>query len=92
MHPTATYLARSPSRWPSLYDEARLAANTVPVYASAYLDDMYVSFDLALATARKIGACRYFATNGMYHNAISVAGKDEELMRELWRLRDDCMD
>ncbi|KAL8904502.1 MAG: hypothetical protein Q9207_003224 [Kuettlingeria erythrocarpa] len=80
------------SGWPALYDEAQLARNDVPVYTSIYIDDMYVSFDLAMATARKIRNCKSFVTNAMYHNAISVAGMSDELVKELLKLRDDCLD
>ncbi|KAL9002451.1 MAG: hypothetical protein Q9188_004621 [Gyalolechia gomerana] len=88
---TASILSRM-SHWPTLYDETQLANNTVPVYASAYMDDMYVSFDLAMATAKKIKGCKYFVTNTMYHDAISHAGRSEELFRQLFQLRDDCLD
>lgn len=88
---TAKLLAQM-TDWPVLYDEAQLANNTVPVYASAYIDDMYVSFDLAMATARRIRGCKYFVTNTMYHDAISHAGRCDELFRQLFQLRDDCLD
>ncbi|KAI4172777.1 MAG: hypothetical protein LQ343_003369 [Gyalolechia ehrenbergii] len=88
---TASILSQM-SHWPTLYDETQLANNTVPVYASAYMDDMYVSFDLAMATAKKIKGCKYFVTNTMYHDAISHAGRSEELFRQLFQLRDDCLD
>lgn len=88
---TAKLLAQM-TDWPALYDENQLANNTVPVYASAYMDDMYVSFDLAMATAKKIKGCKFFATNAMYHDAISHAGRSDELFRQLFQLRDDCLD
>ncbi|KAL8930754.1 MAG: hypothetical protein Q9208_000295 [Pyrenodesmia sp. 3 TL-2023] len=87
----ANMLAHS-SNWPALYDEAQLARNEVPVYASIYVDDMYVSFDFAIETAKKIKNCKSFITNTMYHNAIGVAGMSDELVKELLKLRDDCLD
>ncbi|KAL8943849.1 MAG: hypothetical protein Q9216_000842 [Gyalolechia sp. 2 TL-2023] len=89
--PIASILSQM-SDWPTLYDETQLANNTVPVYASAYMDDMYVSFDFALATAKKIRGCKYFVTNTMYHDAVSHAGRSEELFNQLFQLRDDCLD
>lgn len=76
--------------WPALYDEAQLAKNEVPVYAASYVDDMYVHLDLALSTAAKIKGIKQFITNVMYHDA--VRSKSDELMRQLFALRDDTID
>ncbi|KAL8951330.1 MAG: hypothetical protein Q9222_002695 [Ikaeria aurantiellina] len=90
--PTADILS-SLSSWPQLYNSPqKLSDNKVPVYASIYIDDMYVAYDLALETAKSIGNCKYFVTNTMYHDAIGTTGKSEELFRKLWELRDDVMD
>ena len=78
------------SEWPSLYNEAQLASNDVPVYCSTYIDDMYVDFGLAQETAAKIKGCKQFITNSMYHDAVQ--GKSDELMKQLFALRDDTMD
>ncbi len=76
--------------WPQLYDEAQLARNEVPVYAAAYVDDMYVDFEFSMETARKIKGCKVHITNAFYHDAIrSRAG---ETMKALFNLRDDCID
>ncbi|KAL8833105.1 MAG: hypothetical protein Q9170_004487 [Blastenia crenularia] len=88
----APLFSQPDSVYHNLYNEAQLAANKVPVYASAYVDDMYVSFDLAMETARKIRGCKLFVTNTMYHHAISHAGRSDELFKELFKLRDDCLD
>ncbi|KAL8736775.1 MAG: hypothetical protein Q9166_000141 [cf. Caloplaca sp. 2 TL-2023] len=88
---TADILAQM-TDWPPLYDTERLANNEVPVYASIYVDDMYVSYDYARQTAMKIRNCKYFITNAMYHDAIGAAGKSEELFKQLLALRDDVMD
>ena len=86
---TADIVARI-SDWPDLYDEAQLAKNEVPIYAATFLDDLYVDFELAMETASKIKGCRTFITNTMYHNAIGA--KSDEIVKELFSLRDDVMD
>lgn len=50
--PVADILAQM-TDWPSLYDTERLANNEVPVYASIYVDDMYVSYDFARKRRRR---------------------------------------
>ncbi|KAL9615636.1 MAG: hypothetical protein Q9204_008716, partial [Flavoplaca sp. TL-2023a] len=89
--PVADILAQM-TDWPSLYDTERLASNEVPVYASIYVDDMYVSYDFARETASKIKNCKTFITNAMYHDAIGAAGKSEEVFKQLFALREDVMD
>ena len=86
---TADILAQH-SDWPDLYDEAQLAKNEVPVYAATYVDDMYVHFDYARETASRIKNCKQFVTNAMYHSALGH--KSEELMKQLFALRDDIID
>ena len=76
--------------WPDLYDEGKLASNEVPVYASIYIEDMYVHYELAKATAEKIKNCKTFVTNIFYHDAIG--SKTDELMKRLFDLRDDVLD
>ena len=76
--------------WPELYDEAQLARNEVPVYSATYVEDMYVDFDLARATASKIKNCKMFITNVMYHDALAT--KTDELIKQLFALRDDTID
>ncbi|KAJ5835643.1 hypothetical protein N7447_001669 [Penicillium robsamsonii] len=85
----AEILAKT-DEWPALYDEAQLAKNKVPVYAATYIDDMYVHFDLATATAAKIKNSKQFITNTMYHDALR--SKSGEVMRQLFNLREDSMD
>ena len=86
---TAEILAKVDD-WPDLYDEAQLAKNEVPVYSATYVDDMYVHFDYALETASKIKNCKHFITNVWYHDALM--GKSDELMKQLFALRDDVID
>ena len=76
--------------WPELYDEEQLQNNEVPVYAVTYIDDMYVDYDLAQTTASKIKKCKHFITNVMYHNGLG--SKSDEVMKQLFALRDDVID
>ncbi|OJD15448.1 hypothetical protein AJ78_04289 [Emergomyces pasteurianus Ep9510] len=76
--------------WPDLYDEAQLARNEVPVFSATYVDDMYVHYALASETAAKIKGCKQFVTNVMYHNAIRANA--DELIKQLFALRDDTID
>jgi proline iminopeptidase len=76
--------------WPALYDEAKLAKNEVPVYAATYVEDMYVHYDYATNTAAKIKGIKQFITNVMYHNALR--SKTDELMQQLFALREDTID
>lgn len=86
---TADMLATTED-WPELYDERQLAKNEVPVYAATYIEDMYVHFDFARDTASKIRGCKTFVTNILYHDAL--AHKTDELMKQLFALRDDTID
>jgi hypothetical protein len=77
--------------WPALYDLEQLGKrNEVPVYAASFVDDMYVDFDLARETARAVRGAKVFETNVLYHNAIRA--RCDDVLRELFRLRDDPID
>ena len=76
--------------WPDLYDEIQLAKNEVPVYASVFVEDMYVNFDFAIQTARRIKNCKKFITNVLYHD--SLTRKSDEVVKQLFALRDDVLD
>ncbi|KAG9912325.1 alpha/beta-hydrolase, partial [Aureobasidium melanogenum] len=78
------------SDWPALFDEEQLSKNEVPVYAAVYQEDMYVDYDYSRETAEKIKGCKTFTTNVMYHNAIR--SKADEVIRQLFELRDDVID
>ena len=69
--------------WGPLYDLDRLAANTVPVLAAVYFDDMYVDSGLQLETARYVGNVRAWVTNEFEHDGIRADGP-----RVLGRLMD----
>ena len=86
---TADQLANAQD-WPELYDEVQLARNEIPVYSATYIEDMYVDFDFARDTASKIKGCKNFVTNVLYHDAL--ANKTDELMKQLFALRDDTID
>ncbi|MFG2041627.1 alpha/beta fold hydrolase [Dactylosporangium sp. NPDC048998] len=68
----AELLAARPS-WPALYDPAALAANTVPVAAAVYHDDMYVDRELSLRTAEAIKDARVWVTNEHEHDGLRVS-------------------
>ena len=76
--------------WPDLYDEAQLENNEVPAYAVTYIDDMYVDYDLAQQRASKIKNCKQYITNAMYHSGLE--SKSDEVMKQLFALRDDVID
>ena len=78
------------SDWPPLYDQWKLAHNEIPLYAATYIDDMYVDFDLAQDTADLVKGCKQYITNRMYHNALK--SKTDDLLQELFALRDDSID
>ena len=69
----AELLARHP--WPRLYDEERLAKNTVPVAAAVYADDMYVDRELSEETAGRIRGLRAWLTNEYEHDGLRVDGR-----------------
>jgi pimeloyl-ACP methyl ester carboxylesterase len=56
--------------WPALYDPARLAANTVPVAAAIYAEDMYVPRALSERTAAAIGGLKGWLTNEYEHSGL----------------------
>jgi len=89
LRPVADIIAKY-SSWPDLYDEWQLAQNEVPLYAATYIDDMYVDFGLAQDTATLVKNCKQFITNRMYHDAIR--SNTDDMLKELFKLRDDSID
>jgi pimeloyl-ACP methyl ester carboxylesterase len=61
--------------WPRLYDLEVLRANTVPVAAAVYLDDMYVASAYSQETAAFIPGVRAWVTNEYEHNALRADGE-----------------
>lgn len=76
--------------WPALYDQEKLRKNKVPVYAASYVEDMYVDYDFARDTAKLVKGTKTFETNVMYHSALRA--KSEEVLHQLFSLRDDVID
>jgi pimeloyl-ACP methyl ester carboxylesterase len=56
--------------WCPLYDHDRLAANTVPLAAAVYHDDMYVEYAYSMETAAKVGCCEPWVTNEYSHDGL----------------------
>ncbi|KAF7980810.1 hypothetical protein HWV62_36420 [Athelia sp. TMB] len=72
------------STWGVLYDLDQLAKNEVKVSAATYYEDMYVDFDLAQDTARKVHDTEQYITNRLFHNGISANPK--EVVKQLFQL------
>ena len=72
--------------WPVLYDPDRLAANSVPVAAAVYHEDMYVDHALSLETADRIGNLRAWSTGRLGHDGLR--SDDRVLDRLLAMTRD----
>ncbi len=53
-----------------LYDEARLAANEIPLQAAVYFDDLYVDSGLQLDTLSRVGASHAWVTNEFEHDGL----------------------
>jgi pimeloyl-ACP methyl ester carboxylesterase len=68
----AELLAQHP--WPRLYDDARLAANQVPVAAVIYANDMYVDRTLSEETAGRVRNLKRWLTDEYEHDGIRVDG------------------
>ncbi|KAK3310564.1 Alpha/Beta hydrolase protein [Chaetomium strumarium] len=83
-------LAQTTEWGDDLYDEEQLRRNEVPVYAVSYIDDMYVDFEFARETAALVRGIKVLETNGWYHDA--VRSKAEDVLTELFKLRDDEID
>ena len=61
--------------WKPLYDSATLAANTVPVAAAVYKDDIYVDHDLSLETAAAVRGLQAWVTSDFHHDGIAEDGE-----------------
>jgi pimeloyl-ACP methyl ester carboxylesterase len=71
----AADLLAEDASWPTLYDPAVLRANTVPVAAAIYYDDMYVDRDFSVQTAATIYGSKVWITNEYAHNALRADGE-----------------
>lgn len=56
--------------WTSLYDLEQLARNTVPVYAVAAADDLYVPATQQFRTAKEIGCCWLLLSADYSHEGL----------------------
>ncbi|WP_171046659.1 alpha/beta fold hydrolase [Pseudarthrobacter sp. NamE5] len=61
--------------WRPLYDPHRLAANTVPVAAAVYSDDIYVDRKLSLETASAVRGLQVWETADFHHDGIADDGE-----------------
>lgn len=61
--------------WPALYDLSQLRANTVPVCAAVYYDDMYVERTFSEEAAATIAGCQVWVTNQYQHNGLRADGE-----------------
>ncbi|KAI1849218.1 hypothetical protein JX266_005179 [Neoarthrinium moseri] len=84
---TADILAKY-DQWPSLYDEAQLKKNTVPVYAAIY-EDMYVYPEDSRRTASIIKGAKTWESSVHFHGALRSHAAD--VFKQLLQLRDDTI-
>ncbi|WP_458109449.1 alpha/beta fold hydrolase [Arthrobacter sp. R3-55] len=61
--------------WKPLYNPARLSANSVPVAAAVYKDDIYVDHDLSLETAAAVRGLQPWVTADFHHDGIGEDGE-----------------
>ncbi|ADX72947.1 prolyl aminopeptidase 2 [Pseudarthrobacter phenanthrenivorans Sphe3] len=61
--------------WKQLYDMRQLAANTVPVAAAVYSDDIYVDRKLSLETASAVQGLQVWETADFHHDGIADDGE-----------------
>jgi pimeloyl-ACP methyl ester carboxylesterase len=66
-------LLASEGHWPTLYDAAQLARNTVPSVAAIYAEDMYVPRALSEQTAASIAGMKVWLTNEYEHNGLRAS-------------------
>ncbi len=58
------------TRFGALYDADQLAANTVPLQAAVYFDDLYVDATLQLDTLSRVGTSHAWVTNEFEHDGL----------------------
>ncbi|BAS08857.1 proline iminopeptidase [Arthrobacter sp. Hiyo4] len=69
------HLLAAKTDWKPLYDPAQLAANSVPVAAAVYQDDIYVDRCLSLETAAAVRRLRVWETADFHHDGIADDGE-----------------
>lgn len=60
--------------WPRLYDPEVLADNEVPVAASVYADDPFVTAGFSMETVARVRGMRAWLTNEHLHNGLRTNG------------------
>jgi proline iminopeptidase len=68
-------LLAAKSDWKPLYDPTRLAANSVPVAAAVYSEDIYVDRELSLETAAAVRGLRVWESEDFHHDGIADDGE-----------------
>lgn len=68
-------LLAAKSDWKPLYDCTQLAANSVPVAAAVYRDDIYVDRSLSLETAEAVRGLQVWETADFHHDGIADDGE-----------------
>ncbi|RPA82990.1 alpha/beta-hydrolase [Ascobolus immersus RN42] len=76
--------------WGKLYDVEQLRRNEVPVYSAIYMEDMYVSYEHALETAKKLGAHKWTIDNVHFHDALRK--KTDEVLGGLFKLQEGIVE
>lgn len=61
--------------WKPLYDRGQLAANTIPVAAAVYSDDIYVDRKLSLETASAVRGLQVWESGDFHHDGIADDGE-----------------
>jgi pimeloyl-ACP methyl ester carboxylesterase len=61
--------------WKPLYSRAQLAANTVPVAAAVYSEDIYVDRKLSLETASAVRGLQVWESADFHHDGIADDGE-----------------
>jgi pimeloyl-ACP methyl ester carboxylesterase len=69
------HLLAAKQDWKPLYDVGQLAANTVPVAAAVYSDDIYVDRQLSLETASAVRGLQVWESGDFHHDGISDDGE-----------------
>ena len=73
--------------WPRLYCADTLNVNDVPVACASYVEDAFVDWDLANATAAEIRGARVWATSEYMHSGVREDGA--RILRKLLELARD---
>lgn len=86
LRPAAEILAAKDD-WPRLYDADALNANEVPTACASYVEDAFVDFDLAAATAAEIRGARVWATSEYMHSGVREDGA--RILKKLMQMARD---